>query len=42
VSASGGSRGLGPDRAAKGGANSGLVKVSVSDAEVAAFKKGIA
>ncbi len=42
VSASGGSRGLGPDRAAKGGANSALVKVTVTDAEVGAFKKGIA
>jgi beta-barrel assembly-enhancing protease len=42
VSASGGSRGLGPDRAAKGGANGALVKVTVTDAEVAAFRKGIA
>jgi predicted Zn-dependent protease len=42
VSASGGSRGLGADRAAKGGSNPALVKASVSDAEVAAFKKGIA
>ena len=42
VSASGGSRGLGPDRAAKGGANHNPVKVAVNDAELAAFKKGIA
>ena len=42
VSASGGSRGLGADRAAKGGGNPAIVKTSVSDAELAAFKKGIA
>jgi predicted Zn-dependent protease len=42
VSASGGSRGVGPDRAAKGGTNASLVKVTVSDAEVEAFRKGIA
>jgi predicted Zn-dependent protease len=42
VSASGGSRGVGPDRAAKGGSNPNPVKVAVSDAELAAFKKGIA
>ena len=42
VSASGGSRGVGPDRAAKGGDNPAVVKVTVSAAEVAAFKKGIA
>jgi predicted Zn-dependent protease len=42
VSASGGSRGVGPDRNAKGGGNPAIVKASVSDAEVAAFKKGIA
>jgi predicted Zn-dependent protease len=42
VSASGGSRGLGPDRAAKGGGNPTVVKASVTDAELAAFKKGIA
>ena len=42
VSASGGSRGVGPDRLAKGGSNPNPVKVSVSDAEIAAFKKGIA
>jgi predicted Zn-dependent protease len=42
VSASGGSRGLGADRAAKGGSNPAIVKTTVSDAELAAFKKGIA
>jgi len=42
VSASGGSRGLGPDRAAKGGGNPTVVKASVTDTELAAFKKGIA
>jgi hypothetical protein len=42
VSASGGSRGLGADRAAKGGGNPAIVKASVSDAELVAFKKGIA
>ena len=42
VSASGGSRGVGPDRNAKGGGNPAIVKASVSDAELAAFKKGIA
>jgi predicted Zn-dependent protease len=42
VSASGGSRGLGADRAAKGGGNPTVVKASVTDAELAAFKKGIA
>jgi predicted Zn-dependent protease len=42
VSASGGSRGLGADRAAKGGGTPAIVKASVSDAELAAFKKGIA
>lgn len=42
VSASGGSRGVGPDRAAKGGSTSTIVKVAVSDAELDAFKKGIA
>ena len=40
VSASGGSRGLGADRAAKGGGNPGVVKTTVSDADLAAFKKG--
>ena len=42
VSASGGSRGVGPDRAAKGGGNPAIVKAPVSDAEIAAFKKGMA
>jgi hypothetical protein len=42
VSASGGARGLGADRAAKGGSNPNPVKVTVTAAEVAAFKKGIA
>jgi predicted Zn-dependent protease len=42
VSASGGARGLGRDRAAKGGDNATLVKTSVSAAELEAFKKGIA
>ena len=41
VSASGGARGLGADRAAKGGSNPNPVKVSVSAAEVETFKKGI-
>jgi predicted Zn-dependent protease len=42
VQASGGSRGVGPDRDAKGGSNPNPVKVTVSAAEVDAFKKGIA
>jgi predicted Zn-dependent protease len=42
VSASGGARGLGPDRAAKGGSNPAPVKVTVSVSEIEAFKKGIA
>jgi Zn-dependent protease with chaperone function len=42
VQASGGSRGLGPDRAAKGGSNPAPVRVAVSDADLAAFRKGIA
>jgi predicted Zn-dependent protease len=42
VSASGGARGVGPDRAAKGGPNPAVVKVSVSAADVAAFAKAIA
>jgi len=42
VSASGGARGVGADRAAKGGSNPSPVKVSVSASEVDAFKKGIA
>src|SRR6266516_980730 len=40
VSASGGSRGVGPDRAAKGGSNPAPVKVTVSNAEIEEFKKG--
>ena len=43
VSASGGSRGLGPDRAAKGGGNPAMVKVgAISDWELAAFQKALA
>jgi predicted Zn-dependent protease len=42
VSASGGARGLGADRAAKGGPNPAFVNVRVSAAELAAFRKGIA
>jgi predicted Zn-dependent protease len=42
VSASGGSRGVGPDRAAKGGSNPAAVKVTVSNAEIEEFKKGVA
>lgn len=42
VSASGGARGLGADRAAKGGSNPALVRVTVTSAEVDAFRKGIA
>jgi predicted Zn-dependent protease len=42
VSASGGARGLGNDRAAKGGSNPNPVNVTVSAAEIDAFKKGIA
>ena len=42
VSASGGARGVGPDRLAKGGDNPNPVKVTVSATDVAAFKKGIA
>jgi predicted Zn-dependent protease len=42
VTASGGSRGVGPDRAAKGGANASIVKVAaISDAELAAFRKAL-
>jgi predicted Zn-dependent protease len=41
VSASGGARGLGPDRLARGGSNPALVKTTVSATEIAAFKKGI-
>jgi beta-barrel assembly-enhancing protease len=39
---SGGSRGVNPDRDAKGGPNKSLVNVSVSAAEIATFRKGIA
>ena len=39
--ASAGSRGLNPDRDAKGGPNKGLVTVTVTAAEVAEFRKGI-
>ena len=42
VSASGGARGLGKDRAAKGGDNPTIVRTTVSNAELDAFKKGIA
>jgi len=41
VSASGGVRGLGRDRAAKGGSNPALVRTSVSASELASFAKGI-
>ena len=41
VSASGGARGVGPDRMAKGGSNPNPVKVTVSAADLDAFKKGI-
>jgi len=41
VSASGGARGVGPDRAAKGGSNPAIVKTTVSPAELTDFKKGI-
>jgi hypothetical protein len=42
VSASGGARGVGPDRNAKGGPNQALVDVTVTAAELAEFRKGIA
>ena len=42
VSASGGARGVGADRLAKGGDNPNPVKTSVSPSDLAAFKKGIA
>jgi beta-barrel assembly-enhancing protease len=42
VSASGGARGLGADRAAKGGSNPNPVKTAVSAQELATFKQGIA
>ena len=41
VSASGGARGVGADRMAKGGDNPNPVKVAISPAETAAFRKGI-
>ena len=41
VAASGGARGVGPDRLAKGGDNPNLVKTSITAADLAAFKKGI-
>lgn len=42
VAASGGARGVGADRLAKGGDNPNPVKTSISPADIAAFKKGIA
>ncbi len=42
VSSSGGARGLGADRAAKGGSNPTLVKATASASELETFKKGIA
>jgi predicted Zn-dependent protease len=42
VAASGGARGVGRDRAARGGSNPAMVQVTISPAELAAFKKGIA
>ena len=42
VATSGGARGIGPDRAAKGGGNPTPVKVTVSTADADAFKRGIA
>ena len=41
VAASGGARGVGADRLAKGGDNPNPVKVALSPADVAAFRKGI-
>jgi len=41
VSASGGARGVGPDRAAKGGGNPRIVRVTVTAAEIAEFRRGI-
>jgi len=41
VSASGGARGVGADRMAKGGDNPNPVKVAISPAETLAFRKGI-
>ncbi len=42
VAASGGARGVGSDRLAKGGDNPNLVKVAISPGELKAFKLGIA
>jgi hypothetical protein len=42
VAASGGARGVGADRLAKGGDNPNPVKTAISPADVAAFRKGIA
>jgi predicted Zn-dependent protease len=42
VAASGGARGVGADRMAKGGDNPNPVKTTISPADLAAFKKGIA
>ena len=42
VSASGGARGVGPDRLAKGGSNPNPVKVTAPADEIASFKRGIA
>jgi beta-barrel assembly-enhancing protease len=42
VSASAGARGVAPDRDAKGGSNPALVATTVSAADIADFKKGIA
>jgi predicted Zn-dependent protease len=42
VAASGGARGVGADRLAKGGDNPNPVKPAISPADVAAFRKGIA
>ncbi|MGH9372464.1 MAG: M48 family metalloprotease, partial [Vicinamibacterales bacterium] len=42
ASASAGGRMIGPDNLAAGGSNTSLVRVSVSAAEIAEFKKGIA
>jgi Zn-dependent protease with chaperone function len=42
VSASAGARGVAPDRDAKGGSNAALVAISLTAADIAEFKKGIA
>lgn len=42
VSASAGARGVAPDRDAKGGGNPAIIAVTVTAAELAEFKKGIA